>query len=108
MIESGWQNVITHGSIDALLSIDSCGRHCRKLSSHQASCCLQIGAIVDSYGGQDPFLGDGYMAKGRYMQMQADSSSSAVLQQYLLAMAAFRSADSTAQQNTDATLLLQV
>lgn len=32
------------------------------------------------------------MAKGRYMQMQAGSSSSAALQQYLMAMAAYRSA----------------
>lgn len=63
---------------------------------------------MDSYGGQDPFLGDGYMAKGRYMQMQADSSSSAVLQQYLMAMAAFRFAEQTAQQDTFLTLLLQV
>lgn len=26
---------------------------------------LQIAAVVDSYQGQDPFNGDGYMAKGK-------------------------------------------
>ena len=51
-----------------------------------------MGAIVDSFEGQDPFDGDGYMAKGRYMQMQADCSRSDVLQQYLKAMAQYRCA----------------
>lgn len=45
---------------------------------------------MDSFEGQDPFDGDGYMAKGRHMQMQADCSTSDVLQQYLKAMAHYR------------------
>ena len=52
---------------------------------------MQIAAVVDSFQGQDPFEGDGHMAKGRYMQVQGDTSSSAVLQEYLQAMTAYRS-----------------
>lgn len=62
-------------------------------------CQLQIGAIVDSFEGQDPFDGDGYVAKGRYMQMQADCSRSNVLQQYLKAMAQYRYAPALYSQH---------
>ena len=55
---------------------------------------MQIAAVVDSFQGQDPFEGDGHMAKGRYMQVQGDTSSSAVLQEYLQAMTAYRFASS--------------
>ena len=47
---------------------------------------------MDSFQGQDPYDGDGYMAKGRHMQMQVDCSKSDVLQQYLKAMAQYRCA----------------
>jgi len=46
--------------------------------------------VVDAYDGQDPFNGDGYMAKGKVLQMQSDGSRAAVVEQFLMAMAAFR------------------
>lgn len=53
---------------------------------------LQIAAVVDSFQGQDPFNGDGHMAKGRFMQLQGECSDSAILEQYQQAIIAYRSA----------------
>ena len=75
---------------------------------HTTALTLQIAAVVDSYQGQDPFDGDGYMAKGKCMQMQTNSSKSAILQQYLLAMAAYRSDLSPLRPPRQSKHLLQI
>jgi len=56
---------------------------------------VQITKVVDSYDGQDPFKGDGYIAKGRIMSKllgkQPDVTKEIVIEQFLKAMAAYRS-----------------
>ena len=52
--------------------------------------CMQIAIVVDLHDGEDPFHGDGYMTKGRFLQMQPDSSRTAITQQFLMAMSEYR------------------
>lgn len=57
---------------------------------------MQITKVVDSYdGGQDPFKGDGYIAKGRVLSKllgkQPDVTREIVIEQFLKAMKAYRS-----------------
>ncbi|DBA81851.1 TPA: hypothetical protein ACH3X1_007570 [Trebouxia sp. C0004] len=66
--------------------------YCMSLTSDEAS--LLITKVVDSYDGQDPFKGDGYIAKGRVLSKllgkQPDVTKEIVIEQFLKAMTAYR------------------
>lgn len=51
----------------------------------------QIVDVVDSYGDEDPFSGDGFMVKGQRLLMDGISSLAvAAKQQFLMAMKEYR------------------
>lgn len=45
---------------------------------------------MESYPGQDPFKGDGYMIKGWYMEVSAGGKRSSIVQLYQKALAEYR------------------
>ena len=61
-----------------------------KCYSSMTNGLLQITTVIDSYDGQDPFNGDGHMAKGCFLRMQDGTSRAATIEQFLLAMTDYR------------------